>query len=96
LPESVLRAVEDRIGLYDTGRETDSEHAEQLRRWGKDHLRPLVDRLSKDGRLRVVSWEDCIDAIADAEPAAGREIEIFYRRCRDFEPERGNPNEVTT
>lgn len=44
-----------------------------------------VDRLlcspNFEGTCKVLSWDECIDAVACVEPERGRELTYFYERC---------------
>jgi hypothetical protein len=60
--------------------------AANLRIWEREYFLPLIDRLVATGSLAVLSWEDCIQAVADKDETTGRQLKAFYDRCLTFCP----------
>jgi hypothetical protein len=82
-PDAIRVAVDERIGAYHAaGRDEVSE----LRDWERTHFLPLVNQLAENGRLGVLSWEDCIEQIERADPAARAELAQFYEKCLSYAP----------
>lgn len=79
-PGAIRCAVAARIDAY--GTERPAEEADP-RAWERDWFLPLVDQLARTDALRVLTWEDCIAALFSVDRDAAREIEAFYRRCRE-------------
>jgi hypothetical protein len=77
-PNSIKSAVRDRIAAYETGNRTE---ATDLKAWEQHWFLPLVDRLADTGALRLLAWEDCIEAVTSAQPGAGADLSAFYDRC---------------
>jgi hypothetical protein len=77
-PKSIKSAVRDRIAAYETGNRTE---ATDLKAWEQHWFLPLVDRLADTGALRLLAWEDCIEAVTSAQPGAGADLSAFYDRC---------------
>jgi hypothetical protein len=82
-PVAVRSAIRQRIQGYE---EAGRPEAAALRGWEIEHLLPLIDLVHARGYLRVVSWEDCIEAISSADQEAGAELARFYDRCLSYSP----------
>lgn len=80
-PHAIALAVRERVRAYE-GR----SEALELRSWEERVFLPLLDWLTQRQRLRVLSWDTCIDAIAAAQPEAGADLRNFYARCLTFRP----------
>ncbi|MDP3238944.1 MAG: hypothetical protein Q8M69_00795 [Reyranella sp.] len=74
-------AVHHRIRAYE---DLARKEAVALRNWEATSFPPLVRLLDERGWLKVLTWESCIDAIADNDKQAGAEIRSFYERCLSF------------
>lgn len=82
-PESVLNAARQRISSYE---ELGRGEYPELRQWEADHFLPLVEHLETRSGIAVLSWEECISTIADANAERGQELSRFYERCLEFSP----------
>lgn len=82
-PDTIRQAVIDRIAMYEL---QPRPEAEALREWEAAVFLPLLDRLARTQRIRVLTWEDSIEAIRDVDPAMGEELGRFYSRCLEFAP----------
>lgn len=80
-PDKIRDAVRQRICAYE---KLARKEAVALRDWEATFFLPLVRRLEERGWLKVLTWESCIDAIADNDKQAGVEIRSFYERCLSF------------
>ncbi len=80
-PDSVRLAVHQRIGAYEA---MVRQEAPELRVWEAAFLLPLVDRLATTGRMGVLSWEDCIEAIGAVDRETGEDLRQFYQRCLSY------------
>jgi hypothetical protein len=80
---SIRAAVDNRIREYE--RQSRPE-ATELRRWEDQYFHPFVERLCNENRLKVLCWDDSLEAITNADPSYGAELNQFYRRCLSFEP----------
>lgn len=80
-PESIRMKVKQRIQAYET---LDREEASELRGWESAVFAPLLRRLEETNKLRVVSWEQCIEAIGDNHAPTADELRVYYRRCLDL------------
>ena len=80
-PARIREAVHHRIRAYE---ELARKEAVALRNWEANSFLPLVRRLEERGWLKVLTWESCIDAIAEIDKQAGAEIRSFYQRCLSF------------
>ncbi|MDO8976831.1 hypothetical protein [Reyranella sp.] len=74
-------AVHHRIRAYE---DLARKEAVALRNWEATSFPPLARLLDERGWLKVLTWESCIDAIADNDKQAGAEIRSFYERCLSF------------
>lgn len=82
-PDAIKLAVHERIVAYEA---QERHEGIDLRRWEAETFRPLVDRLAASGGLGVLSWEDCIATVQQADADAGAELDRFYQRCLTFAP----------
>jgi len=82
-PESMCKVVGQRIAAYELSQRTE---AIELREWEKGYFHPLVQRLSSEGTLAVLSWETLINEIGANNQESGEELSRFYERCLDFAP----------
>jgi hypothetical protein len=80
---SLRTTVSQRIAAYEA---QSRPEARELRVWESKHFLPLVECLVKTNRLRVLSWEDCIESIRSADRTAGDELHKFYQRCIAYAP----------
>ena len=80
-PASIRATINERISGYETASRTE---ADGLRDWERQHFIPLLDRLVADNNLAVLSWDDCIEAVRDSEPATADELHGFYQRCLEL------------
>jgi hypothetical protein len=79
--ESIRKAVRDRIVMYER---MPRPEAEQLCNWEQSFVLPLVERMEKAKTLRVLSWEECIDAIGRCNRQVGAQLLEFYQRCLSY------------
>ncbi|MDP3089112.1 MAG: hypothetical protein Q8N04_00385 [Nitrospira sp.] len=82
-PDSIRSAVHQRVTTYESSQRTE---AQTLRKWESEYFHPLVLRLVDEKRLRVLSWEQIIEAIRSADTRCGAELSRFYDRCLSFAP----------
>ena len=47
-------------------------------------LLPLMDHLIATCRLTCLAWDDCIDLLAKADAARGRELQQFHDQCLSY------------
>lgn len=85
-PNSIKLAVHQRISAYE---EAGRAEAPALRAWENDYVLPLVSHLAETRRLAVLSWDECIDAVANVDAMTGDDLRDFYRRCLSFAPPSG-------
>jgi hypothetical protein len=78
-PDSICSAIHQRIAEYESAARSE---AAELRQWESAYFLPLLNYLCRHECLRLVYWEDCIQAIYRRDPEAGREIDRFYQICR--------------
>jgi len=84
-PNSIKLAVGNRIQSYE---QSGRDEANQMRDWERNWFLPLVDKLVASNGLKVLSWEDCIEAISAADEDVGAELGRFYQRCLTYSPQR--------
>lgn len=80
-PDAIRAAVRQRIGSYEGA---NRKEAESLQAWEAEYFLPLVKCLTDQDRLKVLTWESCIDAIAVVDKEAGEELNCFYECCLSF------------
>jgi hypothetical protein len=80
-PESLRAAVAQRISSYEA---MNRREATELRDWEEKHFQPLINHMCANGRLGVLSWDDSIAAIRNADAGAGEDLQRFYDRCLSF------------
>lgn len=85
-PTLIKQRVHERISAYE---EAARAEAPALRAWEQAYFLPLVSRLAENRRLAVLSWDECIDAVAAADAMTGEDLRDFYRRCLAFAPQAG-------
>ena len=79
--DSIRTKVRERVQAYaDDGR----KEAAQLSAWFNAHFEPLLSRLDAEGNLRVVTWNECIDAIGGVDARCADELRAFYDRCLEL------------
>lgn len=81
--DSIRAAVANRLLSYETANRTEPR---ELRVWEQRFLLPLVERLVETNRLGVLTWEECIGAIAERDQAMGAELVAFYTQCLTHAP----------
>lgn len=81
--ESIRSAVAQRVLGYEIANRVE---AQPLREWECRFLLPLIERLVAVRRLAVLSWEECIEAIARRDSAEGAMLGAFYDRCLMYRP----------
>ena len=80
---SIRRNLSQRIAAYE---DASRSEAAELRRWEANYFLPLIERLVSTNSLAVLSWENCIAAIAEKDEATSRELQSFYDRCLKYDP----------
>jgi hypothetical protein len=86
-PDSIRSAVSQRIAGYEV---RNRPEAGELRKWERDYFHPLVDRLCTEDRLKVLCWDESLEAIAKVLPSHGADLKRFYERCLSLEPSLAN------
>jgi hypothetical protein len=81
-PDSIRSAVSQRIAGYEAHNRPE---AGELRKWERDYFLPLVDRLCTEDRLKVLCWDESLEAIAKVLPSHGADLKRFYERCLSLE-----------
>jgi hypothetical protein len=81
--EVVRLAIRQRIAAYESATRPE---ADELQRWEATYLVPFLDHLSAQRSLAVLTWEDCIEAIAAVDANIAAELGKFYGRCLSFAP----------
>lgn len=79
--KSIRDVVKERINSYESA---SRKEARELNEWETQYFLPLVDRLDKERRLSVLSWEQIIKPIAEIHEKIGEELGQFYKCCLDF------------
>lgn len=75
--DSIRTKVRERVQAYAAdGR----KEAAELNEWLSLQFETLLSRLESTGKLRVVSWDECIDAIGGVDPRYAGELRAFYGR----------------
>jgi hypothetical protein len=80
-PDQIRAAVHRRIEAYEA---QDRKEATSLREWEAKYFLPLMRCLADRTCLQVLTWETCIEAVANVDTAVGEELGRFYERCLSF------------
>jgi hypothetical protein len=76
--QAIKVAVRDRIQSYVVANRTE---VNELASWEERYFIPFVDHLAAAQRLRLLSWEACIESVISSDTALGQELKQFYLRC---------------
>lgn len=82
LPESIRGELDARIELYRSD-ERDVEHKSHLE-WKESHFSPLLERMREEGRVAVISWENCLMELRKAQFQQIEDLQNFYDRCLEL------------
>lgn len=77
--DTIRSAIRDRVTAYNS---EPHPYPDGNAPWASDDFTALVDRLEQRDALKVVSWEECIEAIAKSAPKYGAALAHFYDRCK--------------
>jgi hypothetical protein len=80
-PDSIRSAVSARIARYELASRPE---AEEFRTWERGVFLPLLEHLDRSKRLRVLSWDECIDPLMQADETVWKELHDFYTHCLDL------------